>query len=357
MLKRWPDIVTVSCLVVCAVVEAGQQALKDSPNVSALLPNFIRGNWWNYVPLLFLFVAGISWLVGKLSKPSPNQTSADWKKPHFDIVSGHRYVNKSIDIDGKSFRDCSFEHVTFTFRGTAPTEFVGNNKFSGGLSFDTDNPAIMLFTKLQRIFRSIPGARIQEGALDEKGNLLKDKIEVVEIKPDDLLATNTNSEVTDSDPRMYLLDIKEGGAAMFPKSLFLIKNDGGSVAHRVQIETLVFGYRSVSFPVTDSLSVGKTADVAVVVKDADLNKSWIVPVLTEAWNAASTDETDKKEDFLKLPFTVHISCESFNGKRKIRSTVEMTFCYLHDKWNREGKTHRNAFETKKTTFELLKDAP
>jgi hypothetical protein len=352
MLKRWPDILTVSCLVVCAVVEAGQQALKDAPKVSALFPSFVSGGWWNYIPFSFLIGAGASWLVGRFSKPVPPRSSVNWQNPHFDIVTGHRYVNKSIDVDGKSFRDCSFEHVTFTFRGTAPTEFVGNNKFSGGLSFDTDNPAIMLFTKLQRIFRSIPGARIEEGALDAKGNLLKDKFDVVEVKPEILPAVpGARDELTDLDPRIYLLDIKESGDAMFPKSLFVIKNDGGSVAHKVQIETLTFGYKIVSFPVTDSLGVGKIADVAPVIKDADLNNNWIVPVLTEAWNEAGID---KGEDFLKFPFTVRISCESFNGKRKIRSTIELTFCYLHHKWNIEGKTHHKVFETKKTTFELLK---
>lgn len=236
MLKRWPDIVTVSCLVVCAVVEAGQQALRDAPEVSALIPSFIRGGWWNYIPLAFLIGAGVSWIVGRISKPGPTQSSVSWRNPHFDIVSGHTYVNKSIEIDGKSFRDCSFENVSFIFHGLAPAEFLGNTKMSRGFSLDTDNPAIMLYAKLQRMARAFPGAQIKEGTIDDRGNLLVDNFGIKPLSDVTALAEQTgntpaleqsmtlsNLPVYAQDLHVKLLSLQEGTTLDLEKAALFLK--------------------------------------------------------------------------------------------------------------------------------------
>ncbi len=73
MLKGWSNILTVVCITIAGVVEAGQQALKDAPKVAALAPGFIRGNSWNYVPLLFLIAAGAIWVIGRLIPSNPAQ--------------------------------------------------------------------------------------------------------------------------------------------------------------------------------------------------------------------------------------------------------------------------------------------
>jgi hypothetical protein len=52
------------------IVEAGQQALKDAPRVDVLVPDFIRGPFWNYVPLLFLIAAGSIWILGRFGSSS-----------------------------------------------------------------------------------------------------------------------------------------------------------------------------------------------------------------------------------------------------------------------------------------------
>jgi hypothetical protein len=69
------------------------------------------------------------------------------------------------------------------FRGDAPAEFLGNTQIGGGFSLDTDNPAIMLFSKLQRMARSFPGAQIKEGPVDEKGNLLAENFGIKPVQP------------------------------------------------------------------------------------------------------------------------------------------------------------------------------
>lgn len=127
----------------------------------------------------FLFLA-ITWLVIFRSRSSVTRKTAasDWREPFHHLpresINNRAYVNESIELDGKSFRDCSFENVTFMFRGTAPAEFLGNTRVEGGFSLNTDDPAIMLYAKLQRMARAFPGARIKEGAIDDKGRLLAD---------------------------------------------------------------------------------------------------------------------------------------------------------------------------------------
>src|SRR5271170_3550391 len=145
MLKSWSNIVTFGCIVIAGFIEAAQQAMKDAPNFTALFPRWMSGSFWNYLPLLLLCVGGAAWIVGRFlpSKPNQVQPNGDWReafrKPHFELITGHTFVNKSIGIDGKSFRDCVFENVSFVFRGNAPTEFLGTTRVTGGFSFDTDN--------------------------------------------------------------------------------------------------------------------------------------------------------------------------------------------------------------------------
>ncbi|MGA9508999.1 MAG: hypothetical protein WBV55_10295 [Candidatus Sulfotelmatobacter sp.] len=118
------------------------------------------------------------------AKQKENQ---DWREPfrnpHWQIFSGHSFANETIEVDGKSFRDCKFENVTFMFRGKAPVDFSGNTQVSGGFSINTDDPAVMLYSKLQRFARKIPGGRIAEGALDAKGNILADHFDFKLIVP------------------------------------------------------------------------------------------------------------------------------------------------------------------------------
>ena len=64
--RSWANIVTVSCLIVVAVVEAYQQALSGSPKAAAVLPRL--DGMWTFVPLILLMVAGVFWLIGHLPR-------------------------------------------------------------------------------------------------------------------------------------------------------------------------------------------------------------------------------------------------------------------------------------------------
>jgi hypothetical protein len=104
MLKGWSNILTVACITLAGIVEAGQQALKDAPKVAALAPESIRGDFWNYVALLFLVAAGVLWITGRLA-PS--------KAAHKAIEGAglpHRLVIHSAVYGTGAFDEVSVAH-------------------------------------------------------------------------------------------------------------------------------------------------------------------------------------------------------------------------------------------------------
>ncbi len=73
MQTGWSNILTVTCIVIAGVVEAGQQALNGAPNIAALVPGFIRGSFWNYIPLAFLIAAGAIHIAGRIFPTKANE--------------------------------------------------------------------------------------------------------------------------------------------------------------------------------------------------------------------------------------------------------------------------------------------
>lgn len=85
-----------------------------------------------------------------------------FKNPRWQIVSKKKFINEVIDVDGKSFRDCSFRNVTLLYHGTAPTELVGEVLIENGtVLINSDNPAVNLYMKLYQFLTSGPNAEIK----------------------------------------------------------------------------------------------------------------------------------------------------------------------------------------------------
>lgn len=57
------------------------------------------------------------------------------------LVTDRSFRSEKVLIDGKEFRNCTFDNVTIVYNGTAPVRMIGNS-FSGDLIMTTDNPAI-----------------------------------------------------------------------------------------------------------------------------------------------------------------------------------------------------------------------
>jgi hypothetical protein len=104
---------------------------------------------------------------------SGGEANPDWRdafrNPQWRIVNDHVFENASLEVDGKSFHRCKFRNVTLLFHGNAPVEFRETTEVNGTIVFATDNPAILLYESLQRQFGSLPGAKVETGAQDDKG--------------------------------------------------------------------------------------------------------------------------------------------------------------------------------------------
>lgn len=110
-----------------------------------------------------------TWRSEKVVKQARSRDA--FNSPRWNIVSGQSYENYSLEVDGNSYRDCSFKNVTFIFHGTAPFEFIGNTKLhEGTFLFHSDDPAIQNFEMLKSQFGRLPGVQVSTGLRDLAGN-------------------------------------------------------------------------------------------------------------------------------------------------------------------------------------------
>ena len=106
---------TISCIVIAAIVETLEQALAGAPKTAAHLPSF--SGWSNYVPLVLLIIAGLAWFIGNFKKTSksnpqtPNLSNALTRSlPHdpgtFNSVDFFRtaFYSSLQDVAANSFR-------------------------------------------------------------------------------------------------------------------------------------------------------------------------------------------------------------------------------------------------------------
>jgi hypothetical protein len=78
----------------------------------------------------------------------------EWRE-EMTPVYRKKYTNETIEIDRKSFQQCSFTNVTFSFRGIGPTSFI-ECQFSGMCVTQTDHPAAKAFVALTSGFVKQP---------------------------------------------------------------------------------------------------------------------------------------------------------------------------------------------------------
>ena len=167
--KSWPNIVTITCLIIVASIEALEQAVSGAPNVAAKLPH-LDGRV-HYLPLLLLIAAGVSWFVGlRHKKPLPRSSEAAFHNPKWETITRHNFANEAVEVDGKRFVDCKFHNVKLVFHGKGPTEFLGNITIGGTIELTTDDLATMHYLTLENKLSSLPGAQTKRSAIDSKGN-------------------------------------------------------------------------------------------------------------------------------------------------------------------------------------------
>jgi hypothetical protein len=61
--RNWSSVVTITCIIITAVIEALQEGFSHAPKFGISLDGV-----WNYVPLSLLIIAGLSWVVGRKTR-------------------------------------------------------------------------------------------------------------------------------------------------------------------------------------------------------------------------------------------------------------------------------------------------
>jgi hypothetical protein len=161
--------------------------------------------------------------------------------------------------------------------------------------------------------------------------------------------------LSDSDPRIYLLEIREAGDGFSTETPFVIENLGGGVAHCVDIQTMAFGYAKVDFFRLDNLPIGVKKEIVPQVRSAEMDKRSILGVLRDAWNEKGKAENTILPNF---EFNIIIGYTNFRGDRRIETTVNMTYSYMQESFKRNAKMKQIAdrhqiFEIVQTNFRLL----
>lgn len=93
MLKNWSNAVTVSGIVLAAVVLALNQALSGASNLRPYLPAFAISPDINYLPLLLLIIAGFAWLAGRHRIGSTGSTEQPQRQPQANTNSTTQFAN------------------------------------------------------------------------------------------------------------------------------------------------------------------------------------------------------------------------------------------------------------------------
>jgi hypothetical protein len=161
-MKLW-DAVTASALIVAAVLEAIDGAIKNSPHLSEKMPDFVGGITWSFLPLGLVAIAAIIWIVEAFRKeppqtPQPSVPPAppEWKV-NLEPVQRMVFTNQEVVIDGKMFEQCTFTNATLTYNGTGLWSFIGC-QFHGSVMAQTLHKPAKAWGDLFTFLNGLPHA-------------------------------------------------------------------------------------------------------------------------------------------------------------------------------------------------------
>jgi hypothetical protein len=128
------------------------------------------------------------------------------------------------------------------------------------------------------------------------------------------------------DPLVYLSDIQEVGDNFIFKTSFVLENKGRSVAHRVQIYPLEFGYTKATFKPIDYLAPNTPQGCEPTIHgDSSMGRHLLRDALTEAVNHARNPEGQFDG---KLNFPVTISYFNPAEDAEFTRRINVTFSYV-----------------------------
>lgn len=115
----------------------------------------------------------------------------DYKRFKSDVmepIDGRTYMNETVELDGKLFRDCKFINVKLMYHGTAPTGILGC-EMEGSTLVETDSAALSTMITLLGAIQAMPHEFLYIGERDTRTGNMRiisregDKLETPNKKP------------------------------------------------------------------------------------------------------------------------------------------------------------------------------
>lgn len=156
-------------------------------------------------------------------------------------------------------------------------------------------------------------------------------------------------EISLDDPKVYFSFVDKR-RDMHPRTPFSLRNRGGGIAHRIQIEPVKLGAGTATFKQLDFLDSETPMEVIPVVENANfIVKHNLLNLLQHEINNTG---------FIENGFTVPIRATytNYSGKRKFATRCDFVFFNITDALHKDGVTPeqiRPRYEIKNTHFEVL----
>jgi hypothetical protein len=91
------------------------------------------------------------WLVIYYFNPPATLSVRKWPSYEFSQVADKTYKDTTIIVDGYHFINCTFDHVTFRYKGTAPVQFTDAH-FPTAPAIRSSNPIVTNVMRISAAF-------------------------------------------------------------------------------------------------------------------------------------------------------------------------------------------------------------
>jgi hypothetical protein len=155
------DWAAYSTLFIGAVIIAADAGIKMAPNLKDHFSAITSSPYWGCAPLVLILLSTCIFITREVIFPAniqkpPASQLMKWAETYQPIsVVGKPFINELVRLDGYSYQNCDFTHVTFLYNGTTPIQFV-NNRIDGSFVFRTDNPAVLGTVYWLKAFVGLP---------------------------------------------------------------------------------------------------------------------------------------------------------------------------------------------------------
>lgn len=144
-------------------------------------------------------------------------------------------------------------------------------------------------------------------------------------------APKESGQMSPSDPRVYVeIDDRTQTERMFPPTVVVLRNHGGDVAHKVEIEPLALTTDRITFEAVDTIPAGGKSEVLPDVERVGvLQKHDIRAALLKEWNAAGKLDPEFSRK-------LRVTYEDFR-KRRFETSFDLVYSPIRDIIRQKGR--------------------